>query len=205
MKKVHVVLLHGLFMSNLVMGFLATSFAKKGYTVSMFQYASRGYSDEVLASLHHLVSSIDPSKNDVILVGHSMGGLIGRRLCQDYPELVKCLITLATPHQQSKVGALAQKFGLIGSAGEAGITVPLATWPGQIPLLSIAGNLKIGLLALDAEPNDGTVRVAETLCENQTAHTVLPVSHTGIVYSKKAVDAAALFIELHRSKTPSQA
>lgn len=197
MKTKHIVLLHGLFMNNLVMSYLANGFITRGYSVSLFQYKSKLYSPEILVDLHDHVKALVDHGSEVILVGHSMGGLIARQLCQEHPTLAKGLITLGTPHKQSKIGQLADKLGLIGTAGEVGICVPIAEWKGEIPLLSIAGNLKVGLLALDKEANDGTVRVAETMCANQTGHLVLPVSHTGIVYSKKALDAADAFISLH--------
>jgi hypothetical protein len=44
-------------------------------------------------------------------------------------------------------------------------------------------------------PGDGTVAVAETIADGLDAHCVLPVTHTGMLYSDQVAKKAAQFLE----------
>lgn len=39
------------------------------------------------------------AKSGIILIGHSRGGLVGRRYAEEHPDNIRGLITLATPHR----------------------------------------------------------------------------------------------------------
>ncbi len=61
----------------------------------------------------------------------------------------------------------------------------------------IAGNLARGVGRLWGTlegPSDGTVLVAETQLVGAEDHLVLPVSHTGMVFSKAVASAAGRFL-----------
>jgi hypothetical protein len=71
-------------------------------------------------------------------------------------------------------------------------------WPhADRPLGVIAGTRPIGLGRLFAqfdEPNDGTVAVRETELEGAADRVVLPVSHLGMMLSRKVVEHTAHFL-----------
>lgn len=65
------------------------------------------------------------------------------------------------------------------------------------PLGVIAGTRPVGLGRLFArfdEPNDGTVAVRETELHGMSDHLLLPVSHLGMMLSRKVVDECARFL-----------
>jgi hypothetical protein len=50
------------------------------------------------------------------------------------------------------------------------------------------------LLAEVPRPCDGTVCLEETRVQGQTAHLVLPVSHSGLLFSRRVAEAACAFL-----------
>jgi hypothetical protein len=71
-------------------------------------------------------------------------------------------------------------------------------WDGRRDVGIIAGSLSIGLGRLFAEfhePSDGTLLVSETKLEGAKEHIVMPVSHTGIVFSAEATAQIAKFLK----------
>lgn len=198
MKKEHIVLIHGLYMSNVVMQYLRVSLQDLGYPVSCFQYKSIQFEEFVFDDLAAHIESNLVSGRDLVLVGHSMGGLIAREFAMRHEGLVSCIVTLGTPHRGSIVGKVLEPLGILGTAGDSGITKQVRDWNGCIPLGSIAGNLPVGVLFASKLESDGTVLLSETHCENSTDHIVLRVSHTGMVYSKKVVACIDGFIENKR-------
>ncbi|HET7585656.1 MAG TPA: alpha/beta hydrolase [Gemmatimonadaceae bacterium] len=49
-------------------------------------------------------------KTDWILVGHSNGGLVSRKVAQDFPSLVKGVITISSPHQGAILSSTSKQF-----------------------------------------------------------------------------------------------
>lgn len=72
-----------------------------GYEVSVFNYDWRKNINENIDNLSHLVNDFADSGEKVSLVGHSMGGLIGRSyLNQTFGEgKISTFITVGTPHK----------------------------------------------------------------------------------------------------------
>jgi pimeloyl-ACP methyl ester carboxylesterase len=63
-----------------------------------------------------------PQSGDIILVGHSAGGLVARLAMVEHPELpVIALITIASPH----LGTDTAELGLLASASPLGFLAPL--------------------------------------------------------------------------------
>lgn len=195
MSSSPIVLIHGLFMNNLVMQYLNAALTKKGYEVSCFEHKSRHFSEQTLQALHNHIRQRHATP--VNLVGHSMGGLIARQYFQYHPEDVSNIVTLGTPHNRSILGHMLKPTGILGSAGDSGIVDKLPPWEGKIPLGSIAGSMKLGLLGFVPVPSDGTVLEVETQDDQFTDHTTLHVSHTGLVYSKQAVHQIDHFLRYH--------
>src|SRR5690606_3686433 len=66
-------------------------------------------------------------------------------------------------------------------------------WRGAAEVGVIAGDSPMGFgqaLGRFTGPSDGTVAVAETRLEGVTDHVVLPLSHSGMLFSRRAADQA---------------
>jgi Leucine-rich repeat (LRR) protein/pimeloyl-ACP methyl ester carboxylesterase len=98
-----VILIHGYKGSNESWGKLDSLLQSKGRKVKFFSYQGTDIPIETLAvrlknSLEAWNDELKINERGVDLVAHSMGGLIARYYITHYPNHVKKLITLATPH-----------------------------------------------------------------------------------------------------------
>lgn len=139
----------------------------------------------------------------VDLVAHSLGGLLVLSATDKLPaERFGRIVLLGPPLRGSVAAKRLAGLGLLGSwlaggsldALVAGLPQPSA---GGIEIGVIAGNNPVGmgrvLGGLDG-PSDGTVRVEETRLEGASGELVLPVSHTGLLFSDTVARAAAQFL-----------
>ncbi len=206
-KSEAVVFIHGLFMNGWDMGILRQRIAEAGYTTHQFSYSSTSSSvDEIISQLHDFVKGINA--NVVHYVCHSLGGLIVRHFLAAYDDLPPGrVVTLGTPHNgsgaakffnQYQVGHFNIGSMLLGESLNAGLLGDAPEWRGDRDIGVIAGTSGLGLGKLFQEleePNDGTVSVAETRLENCTDYLELPVSHTGLLISKKVADQTINFLK----------
>ncbi|HKJ77440.1 MAG TPA: alpha/beta fold hydrolase [Gammaproteobacteria bacterium] len=195
------VLVHGLWMTGLEMGLLRRRLGRCGLTPYRFRYPSLG--DTVAGNAARLDAFVKTLREpQVHLVGHSLGGLVIRRLFQDFPEQPPGrVVTLGTPHTGSHVARRLQRgpFGafLVGRAAEDGLLDGLAPWPGDHELGVVAGRLALGvgwLIPGLPRPNDGTVAVAETRLAGMTDHIAVPASHMGLLVSRRAARQTCHFL-----------
>lgn len=140
-----IILLHGLFMNKIFMKFMEKNLSKNNMKVLNLNYSTVKFSEE---QVKKVIEQIDHFRQDepVILVGHSMGGLIARKIYAIRPDFVKAIVTIGTPHNGSVVGLLGQKYKMIGTAGESGLVNKLPDWQGDVPLLNIMGFHNGGLI-----------------------------------------------------------
>ena len=143
------------------------------------------------------------NSEQVDLVGHSLGGLV----------ILKCLeagatfppgrvVLLGPPLQGCEAARSLSRFpflkAVLGRGIEQEVTgTTLRRWNGARPVGVIAGDLSMGLGRLVASltaPNDGTVMVSETMMDGVADHIVLPVSHTGMVFSSLVASQTAEFL-----------
>jgi pimeloyl-ACP methyl ester carboxylesterase len=82
---------------------------KKYPVITWSQRRPSGPIDSVVAELEEIMKQAkNLTKAGIILIGHSRGGLIGRKyLFQKKESLVKGLITISSPHQGSSIAKLA--------------------------------------------------------------------------------------------------
>ena len=145
---------------------------------------------------------------EVALVGHSLGGLISLRMLAHWPDApVDRLVCLGSPLCGSRAAAAVSRHRwlrpVLGySLPEAVLSDRDAKWAetaaSRIEVGVIAGSRSTGLgklLAGFEGENDGTVAVSETRLPGIRDHLVLPVSHTGMVFSKAVAEQTAAFLE----------
>ncbi|MEO6697662.1 MAG: alpha/beta hydrolase [Gammaproteobacteria bacterium] len=197
-----VVLLHGLWMRGWAMTLLAQRLRGCGFTVVHYSYLSLGRTvSENAASLNALLTSLNAPT--VHLVGHSLGGLVILRLLQDYPtQQAGRVVLLGTPYASSYVartvaGHAATRW-LLGKSFDGGLRGNGPQWAGGRELGVIAGSRSLGLGWLAPglpRPNDGTVAVMETRVPGASGQIVLPVSHTGMLFSAPVAGAVCDFLQ----------
>jgi len=200
----NVVLVHGLWFRELWLRVLARRLEDAGFRVKGFNYAStRAPLERSARRLQHLCERDYP--RGVHLVGHSLGGLLILHMLEvggwDRPGRV---LFMGTPLSGSAVARRTASWPgaslLLGEASEA-LAEGHASWPGDWPsdrtIGMIAGNRPLGLGRLSGhleKPHDGTVTVAETRHPGLTAHIEMPVTHTGMIYSRPVARQVTSFL-----------
>ncbi|MEO5702676.1 MAG: alpha/beta hydrolase [Gammaproteobacteria bacterium] len=201
MKEI-VVVVHGLWMTGIDMLLLRRRLRRCGYEVVQFTYPTmRNSIDANAARLHEFTRTFNQDAT-IHFVGHSLGGLVILRLFQDFPERHSGrIVLLGTPCAGSHVAhRLSQYLGrwLFGRSLDQGLLSDIHRWNGGRELGVIAGSLRMGggLIVRDLpRPNDGTVAVQETYLPGMTEHIILPVSHTGLLFSETVARQLCAFLK----------
>lgn len=196
-----VVLVHGLWMTGTIdMAYLRRRMQACGFRVYTYRYRTvlRSLADNA-GRLNRFLQHIP--ERTIHLVGHSMGGLVIRRLLLDFPvQRPGRIVTLGTPHHTSRA---ARRFGccapgrwMLGESMQA-LTEELPPWQGARELGLIVGNRPYGLGRLTRclpLPNDGTVALDEALLAGVTDTLILPVTHISMLASQRVADQACHFL-----------
>lgn len=187
-----VILVHGLWVNGVDMSLLRHRLSRRNYEPVQFSYDSTGAEPLAHAmALNALVRNLDVER--IHFVGHSLGGLVLRHLFHEYPDQPPGrVVTLGTPHTLSSAArSLSRIFPgriMLGRSVERGLLGGAPPWRTGHQLGSIAGNVPFGLgmvLPDIPAPNDGTVSVEETRLPGMSDHLVLPVSHFGMLLSRR--------------------
>ena len=202
-KNEAIVLLHGLWFSGYILFVLARRLRRQGFIVHTFSYAS------VRADLHanaaRLARFLDTLDADTVhLVGHSLGGILIRALFHEHPQQKPGrIVTLGTPHGGSRVAARLSRYRFWRRAMGKGTAQLLAgaTQHWSLPLREmgvICGTRSFGLGRLLyrglPRPNDGLLTVKESASVNAREHLALPVSHTGMMFSREVAEQIGHFL-----------
>ena len=196
--KPGVILVHGLWMTGMEMILLRGRLRRLGYQTRSFHYAStRMGLAEAARCLNTFVKRI-PAQS-VHFVGHSLGGLVILRLFEDFPDQRPGrIVLLGPPYYGSETARRlchipCAKY-LLGRSMPPLLGSNIPTWSGTRDLGVIAGTLNFGLgrvLGSVGHLGDGTIGLKETRIPNASDFIALPVSHMGLVFSKK------VSIEIH--------
>jgi pimeloyl-ACP methyl ester carboxylesterase len=213
LKPETVVLVPGLWLPAASLTYLARGLARCGFETRCFSYPSvRGGLRANAERLNAFLARVDAPV--VHLVGHSLGGVVIRALFQYFPaQRPGRIVMLASPLQGSRAAArvLRTRRGarLVGeSVAELQGGSP-ARWP--LPAREIGvvrGTLPVGLGRLVCRlrgPNDGLLELTETALPGATDSVDLPVAHTAMLVSRRAVTQVCHFLRHGRFARPAPA
>lgn len=195
-----VLVLHGLWMRSLVMRPLAARLREQGFEVETLDYASifRGPEPCIAHVVQRLRREADRGLH---LVGHSLGGVIAVRAALEAGDTGGGrIVCLGSPLAGSSTARAMVARGGVGSL--VGRSAPMLARgidaaPAGREVGVIAGNRGFGVGQLFHRivgPSDGTVAVEETRISGLTDHIEVPVSHTGLVYSRQVAQLAGRFL-----------
>ncbi len=192
-----VLLLHGIWNPRSWLMPLALRLRQQGFKVDVFGYPSVfGGPDVAVPALADWLRRHGPTS----LVGHSLGGLVALETLRQSPELdVGRVVCLGSPLCGSGTARTLAGHGWGRALGRSGELLQhgLPDWHGRAEVGLVAGNLAHGVGALlNALPgdSDGTVGLEETCLHGLADHCVVPVSHTGMVFSAEVASLTASFL-----------
>ncbi len=200
-----VIIVHGLWVHGLVMGWLARRIAQCGFAARTYSYPSMQLtlSENAARLARHCLELKAPR---VHIVGHSMGGLIVLKMLELHPR-VHCgrLVLIAPPYRDSFAARRLARF----PGGAAFLGRSMSEWLAQPrPGLHaaetgvIAGTRGIGLGCMVApklpRPHDGVVTLAETEIPGVRDRVVLHVTHSEMLLSHEVARQCCAFLRRGR-------
>jgi pimeloyl-ACP methyl ester carboxylesterase len=206
-----VVYVHGLWQSGAEAVLLRRRLARDLEAVAVaFSYPS--VAAGAAANARALAKYLSEIRADTLhLVGHSLGGVMILKSFEEVPQLQASLpagriVVMGSPLRGSMTARNLARlpFGrkIMGmSVAEEVMPPGERRWNGSRELGVIAGNSGFGLGRLVgklAGPNDGTILLEEVQIEGASDRVVLPVSHTGMLFSAAVARAAGSFLRTGR-------
>jgi pimeloyl-ACP methyl ester carboxylesterase len=204
-----VVYVHGLWLTGIEGGFLRKRLGRElKAETRAFSYAS--VKATVSTNAEALGKFLAELRADTLhLVGHSLGGLVILKLFET--GAVERLppgriVFLGSPLNGSRAAQNLARVPLGKMLLGRGVHEELLSsrkrgWRGQRDLGVIAGSLSMGLgklVGAHGAPNDGTIFVDETRLAGISQHLVVPVSHTGLPFSKLVARQTGAFLQAGR-------
>lgn len=201
-----IVYVHGLWLTGLEGGLLRRRLARQlDAETHAFSYAS--VKSNISVNAETLGQFLSEIRADTLhLVGHSLGGLLILKLFER--GAVERLppgriVLLGSPLSGSRAALNLARLPLGKMLLGRGVHEELLTprerrWRGHRELGVIAGSWGVGLgklVGTRGEPNDGTIFVDETRLPGISQHLVMPVSHTGLPFSKSVARQAGAFLD----------
>jgi len=196
-----VILVHGLWYGPWTLRKLDRDLQQHGFPCRHFRYSATA------ASLAHHAADLGAfaQRSGVTrqhFVGHSLGGLVTLRMLADFDEIAPGrVLLLGSPLRGSivarkihRVPGSRKLLGQVQNVLEEGYAV----LPGERETAMIAGSRGPGLGWFTGglgSPGDGTVALAETKVQGLKDRLVLPVSHSGMLFSKEVTRQSIAFLE----------
>lgn len=203
--KPHVLILHGVLMHALAMFYLAYQLRKYGFIVHSLSYQSILKTPaENAFILHKKILNLNLNVNKLHIVAHSLGGIVSTHLLTHFDSIAKGnIVMLGTPINGSWFANKLRPYPIINKIlansmkqGLSGKEIP--EWKLEYHWGMIAGQANFGLAIIVGglpEKSDGTVMLKETQHKKIDEHIILPVSHTGMLFSKDVALLTASFLK----------
>jgi pimeloyl-ACP methyl ester carboxylesterase len=200
-----VMLIHGIWMPGIEMTLLQRRLRQCGFRTRIFLYSStRASMADNARRLDAYVRELDEPR--LHFVAHSLGGLLVRKLFQDYPDQPPGrIVSLGSPHAGSCYARHLTRYGiwrrLFGrSLSEGGLPdAELPDWQGQRDFGVIAGNHNVGtgvmLGDLAGRGGDGIVALDETHLPGETDYIQIRAVHTGLLFNREAAGQVCNFLK----------
>lgn len=196
-----VVLVHGMWMGPWAMSWLSHALHTAGYATRSISLHSMEDSPEThISRLADEVAHIDSPR--INLLGHSMGGVIILHYLRQAREArVGRALLLGSPALGSEAARQLDRQpwgGILGASRELWRSEFLTRVPPGIEVGALAGDHAVGLGSIFASlegPSDGAVTVAETRISGLRDHIVLPVSHSGMLFSAEVARQVVAFLK----------
>ena len=184
-----VVLAPGLWMPGAAMALLAARLARAGYATHVFTYRGRSLLEGNVARLARFARQAVQGRA-AHFVGHSLGGVFALEMLNAHPEQpVASLILLGAPVRGClagrRLGSARVGRWMMGGCGELWHERE-AVWKRDAPLGVVAGTVPLGLGRAFGRlpgPNDGVVRVDETVVDGMAARVLVPLGHSLLIVS----------------------
>jgi pimeloyl-ACP methyl ester carboxylesterase len=199
-QRPQVVLVHGLWFGAWSLALLARRLRLAGFDTRHFRYRTTRYGLD--AHAHALRTFVgDPGPRPLHFVAHSLGGLVTLQMLADNPGVsAGRVVLLSSPLRGSTVARKAARLPgggrLLGAVQEI-LDSGFPSLAVGCEIGMIAGSRAAGLgllLGGPGGPGDGTVAVTETRAEILRDHLVLPVTHTGMLFSRQVVNRTVRFL-----------
>ncbi len=197
-KAPAVVLLHGILRGRASMALLARDFRRAGCMVLNWGYPStkKGIREHAKDLARRLEEFLPPGRG-LVLVGHSMGGLVARALLEVSPGLsLERIVQIGTPNQGALKAALLREtrlfrrtlgtkagWELASGPGCLARTLPVPP-PGLVHVVAGAKGNGKGWSPLLPGEDDGTVELSATALEG-AAREVVSVLHAFLPWDRR--------------------
>jgi pimeloyl-ACP methyl ester carboxylesterase len=184
-----VILAPGLWMPGAAMGLLAVRLSRAGYTTRVFAYRGRDPLERNVARFSRFVAE-GVRGQPAHFIGHSLGGVLVLEMLNAHPEIpLASALLLGSPvrgcYAGRRLGSAQVGRWMMGACGDI-CPEREAAWRRNAPLGVVAGTLPMGLgraLGRLPGPNDGVVRVEETVIEGMSACKLVPLGHSMLIVS----------------------
>ncbi len=203
-RETNLILVHGLWYGAWSLRALSRRLCRYGFKISHFVYPATSASLSAHAGgLYEFASTA--KTDDLHFLGHSLGGLVILRMMSETPDLPPGrIVLLGSPLRGSIVARRMRNLPgsgkLLGAAGTT-LEAGYSRLPEDRETGLIAGSIGVGLglfMGGTDGPGDGTISLREASISGLQDRMVLPVSHTGLLYSGKVARHAANFLETGR-------
>ena len=197
-----VIVIHGLWVHGLVMGWLARRITQDGFAARTYSYPTMRLtlSENAERFARYCEGLAAPR---IHIVAHSMGGLVALKMLESHRQL-RCgrLVLLGTPYTGSfaaeRLARLPGGRSLLGRSIAQWLREPRPAPDGIAETGIIAGTRGYGLGRLVApdlpRPHDGVVALAETAVPGVTQRIALNVGHTEMLVSREVARQCCAFL-----------